>query len=86
MRLLVSKQRAYRRKKLFSNEEMKYIREHFEEDKKIAVDSGFPFTSNLDGIEQQYRNFEIDRKFENRQERRKALKLQKRMNRKRKHK
>ncbi|MDT2770519.1 hypothetical protein P7H46_06630 [Enterococcus pseudoavium] len=69
---------------MFSNEEMKYIREHFDEDKKIAADSGFPFASDLDEIEQQFREFDIDRKFQNREERRKALKLQKRMKRKRK--
>lgn len=72
---------------MFSNEEMKHIIGHFSEKKngeQIAVDSGFPFPSNIDEIEQQFREFDIDRKYKNREERRKAMKLQKRMNRKRK--
>lgn len=73
---------------MYSNEEMRNIMKHFEDSEcklnEIAVDSGIPSTSDLEEIEQQCRNFEIDRKFNNREERRKALKLQKRMNRKRK--
>lgn len=69
---------------MFSNAEMKHIMDNFDESKKIVVDSGFSSPTDLEGIEQQYRYFEIDRKFKNREERRKALKLQKRMNRKRK--
>lgn len=73
---------------MYSNEEMRNIQKYFSDSEckldEIAVDSGIPTTSDLEEIEQQYRNFEIERKFNNRKERRKALKLQKRMKRKRK--
>lgn len=73
---------------MYSNEEMRNIQKYFADSEckldEIAVDSAIPSPSDLEEIEQQYRNFENERKFINRKERRKALKLQKRMKQKRK--